>query len=147
MIYIASDHGGFKLKESVKKYLDKQKIAYKDMGPETFIDGDDYPDYAKKVAQPVSQNAKEHMGILLCRSGQGMAIAANKFKGVRAGVIWNVKQAKAARNDDMTNVLCLPSDYITPAEASKIVKTWLATPYSDDSRHLRRVIKVGQLEK
>jgi ribose 5-phosphate isomerase B len=147
MIYIAADHGGYKLKEFLKLYLVKHKLEYVDFGPSLVVKDDDYPDYAAKVAQKVSENPGKNVGILMCRSGQGMAIAANKFTGVRAGVIWTPKQAKAARNDDMTNVLALPSDYLTTPEAWRIVKTWLTTPYSKDKRHLRRVKKVARLEK
>jgi len=146
MIYIASDHGGYQLKEFLKLYLVKAKIEYVDLGPSQIIKDDDYPDYAAKVSEKVSGNPRKNVGILMCRSGQGMAIAANKFRHVRAAVIWNTKQAKAARNDDMTNVLALPSDYLTTPEAWRIVKTWLTTPYSKDKRHLRRVKKIAKLE-
>jgi ribose 5-phosphate isomerase B len=147
MIYIASDHGGYALKELLKLYFVKHKIEYMDLGANQIVKDDDYPDYAKLVAKKVSEDPGKNAGILLCRSGQGMAITANKFKSVRAAVIWNTKQAKAARNDDMTNVLALPSDYIAAPEAWRIVKTWLTTPYSKDKRHLRRVKKIAALEK
>lgn len=146
MIYLAADHGGYKLKEQLKKFLQKQKLGFKDLGPAKFKDGDDYPDFGAKVAKQVAKNPVTNLGILICRSGQGMCIVANKFSGVRAGLVWNKQQAVMSRNDDMTNVLCLPSDFISLTEAQGIVKTWLATPYSTDSRHMRRIRKISNLE-
>ena len=147
MIYIASDHGGYKLKEQVKKFLKSQKTEFTDLGPSKLIKDDDYPDFAAKVAGKVSRNPMRDQGMLICRSGQGVCIAANKFKHVRAALVWNTKQAKMSRNDDMSNILCLPSDYISAGMAEKIVTTWLATPYSTEERHIRRIKKISELEK
>lgn len=147
MIYIASDHGGFKLKEQLKKFLTAGKREFKDLGPTSFKANDDYPDYAAKVAQKVSKNQLADIGILICRSGQGVCIVANKFKGVRAALVWNVKEAEMSRIDDMSNVLCLPSDYISTSEAQKIIQTWLDTPYSTEARHMRRIKKITELER
>src|SRR5438477_6220680 len=122
MLYIASDHGGFKLKEHLKEFLAKRKIAYRDLGPKKYKTGDDYPDYAKLVAQKVAQNPLRDNGILICRSGQGVCIVANKFRHVRAALVWDVVEAKISRTDDMSNVLCLPSDYISPRTAEHIVE-------------------------
>ncbi|MDQ3018596.1 MAG: RpiB/LacA/LacB family sugar-phosphate isomerase [bacterium] len=147
MIYIASDHGGYKLKEQLKKFLKAEKVDYTDLGPKKFVANDDYPDYAKLVAQKVSKNPLRDLGILICRSGQGVCIVANKFKYVRAALVWNTEEAKMSRLDDMTNVLCLPSDYISPKIAEKIVDVWLNTPYSQDARHMRRIKKISELER
>jgi ribose 5-phosphate isomerase B len=147
MIYIASDHGGFKLKQQLLTVLRKQNVEFKDLGPTKYKDGDDYPDYAVKVAKQVSKNPVTNLGILLCRSGQGVCIVANKFSGVRAALVWNTEQAVLSRNDDMANVLCLPSDFINLKQATAIVKTWLDTPFSTDTRHMRRVQKITRLEK
>ncbi len=90
----------------------------------------------------------ENLGILICRSGQGVCIVANKFTHVRAALVWNEKEAEMSRVDDMTNILCLPSDYIpTVREAEKIVEVWLSTPYSSEARHVRRIKKISALEK
>ncbi|MBP9686790.1 MAG: RpiB/LacA/LacB family sugar-phosphate isomerase [Candidatus Doudnabacteria bacterium] len=145
MLYIASDHGGFQLKEFLKANLVKEGGRVTDLGPQQLDPEDDYPDFAKKVAGKVSRTPDTDFGILICRSGQGMCIAANKFKGVRAGLVWNVKEAKASRTDDHTNILCLPSDYIKPVLAQKIVQAWLDTPWSKEKRHIRRVKKVNSL--
>lgn len=154
MIYIGADHGGYKLKEHLKKFLlnkkhwqaSGQQLELKDLGATKFKDGDDYPDYAARVAKQVSINPMVNLGILICRSGQGVCIVANKFKGVRAALVWNELEAKMSKNDDMSNVLCLPSDYIDTKMAEKIVKAWLETPFSTEQRHMRRVKKIIALE-
>ncbi len=147
MIYIGADHGGYKMKEQLKKFLLKYKFDFVDVGAKKIKAGDDYPDYAKIVGKKVSQNPMQNLGILICRSGQGVCIVANKFPHVRAALVWNEKEAQMSRNDDMTNVLCLPSDYISQKDAEKIVKVWLSTPYSTDARHVRRIKKITTLEK
>ena len=146
MIYIGADHGGYKLKEQLKKFLIKQKHEFVDVGAKKLKAGDDYPDYAKLVGKKVSQNPMQNLGLLICRSGQGVCIVANKFPHVRAALVWNTQEAKMSRTDDMTNVLCLPSDYISDKEAEKIVEVWLKTPYSSDPRHVRRVKKISAIE-
>ncbi len=146
MIYIGADHGGYKLKEHLKKFLIKENRDFKDLGALKIKKDDDYPDYAAKVAKQVSNNPVGNLGILICRSGQGVCIVANKFKGVRAALVWNTAEAKMSRNDDMTNVLCLPSDYISPHAAENILDAWLETEFSTDSRHMRRVKKISALE-
>lgn len=147
MLYIASDHGGFKLKEELKKFCKYKKVKCTDLGPAKFDPNDDYPDYAALVAEKVSTNPKKDIGILLCRSGQGVCIAANKFAHVRAALVWNPVEAKMSRSDDMSNVLCLPADYITLPTAKRIVEVWLETPYSKDPRHVRRIKKLESLEQ
>jgi ribose 5-phosphate isomerase B len=147
MIYIGSDHGGYKLKERLKKFLAKEKQPVRDLGAKKHNPKDDYVDFAKLVAQKVSKNPARDMGILICRSGQGVCIVANKFKNVRAALVWNTVEAKMSRNDDMSNVLCLPSDYISPSMAERIVGVWLDTPYSKLERHIRRIKKVSDIEK
>lgn len=147
MIYIGADHGGYKLKEQIKKFLTKKKFEFDDVGAKKLVVGDDYPDYAKLVAKKVSDNPLRNVGILICRSGQGVCIVANKFTHVRAALVWNTKEAEMSRTDDMTNVLCLPSDYISEKEAQSIVDIWLKTPFSTDARHMRRVKKISTLEK
>lgn len=147
MIYLGADHGGFELKNHLKKYLKSKKYEFEDLGANKFNSNDDYPDYAALVAKKVSRNPVNDLGILLCRSGQGVCIVANKFKRVRAAVVWNVEEAKMSRVDDMANVLCLPSDYISPSMAEAIVYMWLKTPYSTGTRHMRRIKKISDLEK
>ncbi len=146
MIYIASDHGGFILKEQIKAALSEQNIPYVDCGPSQFDPADDYPDFAKLVAQKVSVDVS-NMGILLCRSGQGVNIVANKFKNVRAALVWNEKEAIASRSDDLANVLSIPTDYISVGDAKKIVSTFLTTPLGTAERHVRRIEKIKAIEE
>ena len=146
MIYIGADHGGYKLKEQLKKFLTKKKLEFLDVGAKSLKVGDDYPDYAKLVAKKVSDNPLRNIGILICRSGQGVCIVANKFTHVRAALVWNTKEAEMSRIDDMSNVLCLPSDYISSKEAEAIVNVWLTTAYSTEARHIRRIRKISSLE-
>lgn len=146
MIYIGSDHGGFKLKEELKKFLKGNKVAFIDVGPAKLNPKDDYPQYASKVAKQVQKSPGIHKGILLCRSGQGVCIVANKFKRVRAALAWNEAVAKASRHDDDVNVLCLPSDYISAEAAEDIVKVWLRTGFAPLGRYQRRIDEIKRIE-
>ncbi len=144
MIYIASDHGGFKLKEDIKKFLIKQKVKFTDLGPAKFVQTDDYPVYARKVTDAVKKDLKNNLGILICRSGQGVCIAANRVKGIHATLCWNENLAKHARREDDSNVLCLAADYVSTEMSEDIVKVWLDTSFSNEERHIRRL---KELEK
>lgn len=145
-IFIGSDHAGFKLKEQIKKYLTKLKVKYEDLGNQQFDPTDDYPDYAKKVAQKVAKT-KNNKGILICDSGAGMCIAANKVKGIRAVNAYTPKIAIKSRQHNNTNILCLGQSYISSSQAKKIIKVWLQTKFSRGARHCRRVNKIKQIEK
>lgn len=147
MLYIASDHGGFKLKADLAAELKRLKIPFKDLGPKKYSPKDDYPEFAAKVAKAVSKKPKTDQGILICRSGAGVCIVANKFKGVRAALCWNERVAKASRVDDDANVLCLPSDYISPETALHTTQAWLKTSFSDLPRHIRRIQEINKLER
>ena len=146
MLYIASDHGGFEMKQELAKYLKSKKIVFTDLGPKKYSPADDYPEFAAKVATKVSKEPAKNKGILLCRSGQGVCFVANKFKNVRAALSWNEHVAKAARIDDDVNILCLPADYISPETAMNIVRVWLNTKFSFGQRHIKRLKEVQQLE-
>lgn len=142
-IYLGSDHGGFKMKEALKKTLSGFEVE--DMGADALEPADDYADYAFKVATAVSQD-KNSLGILLCRSGQGVCIVANKVNGVRAGLAWSEDSARAGRKDDHVNVLCLPSDYISQSEADQIVKAFLNEEPGQAERYIRRIKKISAIE-
>ena len=111
MIAIGADHGGYKLKEEIKKYLEESEIEYKDYGTNS-EERTDYPIYAKKVSEAI-QNKECECGILVCRSGYGMTVVANKFKGIRAASIHDQESAKYAKADDDINVITLVGDYLT----------------------------------
>ena len=143
-IAIAADHAGFEGKERVKKMLDEIGVEYTDLGTNS-VDSVDYPDYARKVGEAVAAGEFDK-GILVCGSGTGMAIAANKVPGIRAAVAWNEEIARLSRQHNNANVLSLAARYITDEEQSKIVKAWLSTDF-EGGRHERRVEKIEAIEK
>jgi len=145
-IYLGADHAGFKLKEQVKKYLTNSRYEILDLGAKKFIKNDDYPDYAFKVGKMVSL-PRGDFGILFCGSGQGVCIAADKIKGIRAVAVSNPRDAKITREHNDANVLCLSGWELSFGEAKKIIATFLNTPFSKEKRHLRRLKKIQQLEK
>ena len=143
-IALASDHAGFEEKEKIKRTLDDLGVQYEDMGT-TSTDSVDYPDYARKVGEAVAKGEVES-GLLVCGSGTGMAIAANKVRGVRAAVAWNEEIARLAREHNNANVLSLSARYIPDGENQKIVKAWFDAKF-DAGRHERRVEKIAEIER
>ena len=140
-IYIAADHGGFKLKEKLKLYLIKLGYEGMDFGALEHDKDDDYPDFVIPLAEKVGRE-KKALGIVLCRNGQGVCMAVNKVAGVRGVTGFSKKIIASTRRDDNANVLCLPADYISETEAKEIVKIWLRTKFSKAKRHVRRLKKV-----
>jgi len=138
-IALAADHAGFEEKENIKRTLDEIGIAYEDMGTDSG-DSVDYPDFARKVADAVSSGEYEQ-GLLICGSGTGMAIAANKVHGVRAAVAWRPDIARLAREHNNANVLALPARFTTGEEAAEIIKAWFSAEFEGD-RHQQRVDKI-----
>jgi len=146
LIYIGADHKGFQLKETLKKFLKEQGYEVIDVGNDHYDENDDYPDFAKLVARAVSQDPLNRRGILICGSGIGMDIVANKFKGVRSALVSNPDQAYLSRNDDDTNILSLAADFLNEEQTKKILTTWLATPFSGKEIYQRRLQKISDLE-
>jgi ribose 5-phosphate isomerase B len=138
MIYLGADHGGFHLKETLKQWLTASGKQVEDLGAHTLVPGDDYPQFAFAVAKKVSVDPQS-TGILLCRSGAGMAIAANRMKGARAVNCINVDEVEHARRDNDANVLTLPADWLSAEDAKTLVDRWLSTSFSGDERHRRRI--------
>tara|TARA_B100000123_G_scaffold174604_1_gene129648 strand:+ start:545 stop:982 length:438 start_codon:yes stop_codon:yes gene_type:complete len=138
-ISLASDHAGFVLKEIIKNKLIKEKIKVIDLGPKTNMSVD-YPDYAKKVARNVSSK-KTNMGILVCGSGTGMAMSANKFRKIRAAVCYNSVSTRLSRTHNNANILALGSRLTKKSEAIKLVNIFLSTKF-EGGRHLRRTKKI-----
>ena len=138
-ICIGSDHAGFQLKEFIKDFLIKEKISITDLGPFT-SNSVDYPDYAKKVSKRV-QSKKSDVGILICGSGTGMAITANKTKGIRAAVCYNSKLTRLSREHNNANIISLGSRFIKKKDALKMVSIFLNTKF-EGGRHQRRVKKI-----
>lgn len=144
MIAIGADHGGYQLKEQIKKYLQETGISYKDFGTDS-EERTDYPIFAKRVAQAI-ENKECDLGILLCRSGYGMTVVANKFKGVRAATVLDEESAKFAKADDDINVLTLGGDYLTISQAICIIRNWIGTDFKG-GRYQERLNMVSEIEK
>ena len=138
-IFIASDHAGFDLKEIIKKYLSKNKLTYQDLGPEN-DKSVDYPIYAHNVAKKVKVN-KKNIGILICGSGTGMNIVANKHKNIRAAQCFNLKSTKLSRLHNDANIITLGSRLISKKNALNFVGIFLKTKF-EGGRHLKRVRKI-----
>ena len=146
IIYIGADHRGFKLKETLKNFLQNAGYTVNDMGNTEYLEGDDYPDFAKLVAQKVSANPADSRGIVICASGVGVDIVANKFPNIRSALGFSPDQVVEARSDDDVNVLALASDFLEEEEAKKIVSVWLQTPFDGDERDKRRIEKIRQID-
>ena len=138
-ISLASDHAGFNLKENIKKFLIKKKLKTIDLGPKN-NNSVDYPDFAKKIARNVSSK-KSNIGILVCGSGTGMAMSANKFKKIRAAVCYNKASTRLSRRHNNANIMALGARLTKRSEAKKLVNIFLNTKF-EGGRHLRRVKKV-----
>ncbi len=143
MIAIGADHGGYKLKEEIKKYFEEKGIDYKDFG--TYDEErTDYPIYAKKVAEAI-QSKECDSGILVCRSGYGMTVVANKFKGIRAASILNEESAKFAKADDDINLITLGGDYLSTNQAICIIRNWLGAQFKG-GRYKERLKMIEEIE-
>lgn len=144
-VYIGADHRGFSLKEKVKGWLTKWKYSYDDMGAFKHDPYDDYTTYAEKVASIIGEESTSR-GILICGSGVGVDVAANKFDGVRSSIGKNESQVRAGRNDDDMNILVLAADFTTDEEAKKMVKVFLETEFSEKERYVRRIEDIQKIE-
>jgi len=145
MIYVGSDHAGLQLKNILVESLAKSGYSVTDIGPKEYKPEDDFPDFAAKVCRML-KNDKEAKGILVCGSGQGMAMVANKIKGIRAAVCWNTGIAKQAREHLDANVLCLGASYLNEAEAREITDTFLNTQFLAREKYLRRIRKIKEFK-
>ncbi|OGC76901.1 hypothetical protein A2619_02550 [candidate division WWE3 bacterium RIFOXYD1_FULL_39_9] len=139
MIYITSDHGGYKLKNEIVQILRSIDVKVEDLGPKELNEGDDYPEYTLKLIEKLKENLSDNKGIVICRNGVGVSVLANKFKGIRAALSWNPEHAVSTRNDDDSNVLALPADYIDSDTAYQTVGAWLNKDFSGDEKHIRRL--------
>ena len=144
MISLGSDHGGYELKEEIKKYLDEIGIKYKDCGTDS-KERTDYPIFAERVAKSI-QSKECDSGILICKSGAGMTIVANKFKGIRAALGINEEVSRASKADDNINVLVLPAQYITLSVAIASIRAWIATEFKG-GRYSERLQMIKEIEK
>jgi ribose 5-phosphate isomerase B len=141
MIYLGADHRGYNLKEEIKKSFKLDDIEFKDLGNLNYDENDDYPDFVKKVAGEVLSNPKENKGILLCGTGIGMSIAANKFKGIRAAQCYSKVGTILSRQHNNANIICLGSRMLKYKEVFKYVMYFLNTKF-EQGRHQKRVNKI-----
>ncbi len=152
-IVLASDHAGFKLKESVKSFLSEKGYKTEDVGALQFKDGDDYPEYMAKAAKMIATDPDGGLkAILFGGSGQGEAMVANRFPGVRA-VVWygggvngDLNILKLSRIDNDANILSLGARFVSEDEAKKAIELWLGTPFSGEERHSRRIEEIDSIE-
>ena len=147
MIYLAADHRGFKLKEELKNYLVQQGFEVEDVGAFEYNQDDDYVDFARAASEKIVENHGVHKGIFVCGSGHGMDAVANKFKGLRAALVFNRQVAAQSREHDDTNVLVLASDWIEPADAKDVAIVWLGKQFNGVERHVRRLKKIEEIEE
>ena len=147
MIYLASDHRGLAMKEKIKQWLSEWSYAYEDLGPTELDPTDDYPDFIHPAAAKVSEDPVSNRAIILGGSGQGEAIVANKYRGVRAVCYYGGDAewvVKTTREHNDSNILSLGTSFLGEDEAKKVIKLWLETPFSGDERHVRRVKKIDR---
>lgn len=143
-IYFGSDHRGFKLKEQLKEWLVSLEYTVVDKGNKTYDPDDDFPDYALAVSEEVAKG--NGVGILLCGSG-GMALTANKVKGIRAVEVFDEERAKHAKSHDRANIIALPADVVKVDKAKRIVKSWLEVEFRVEEKYQRRLKKIQQIEQ
>ena len=144
-IYIGADHNGFEFKQHIADFLRKSGHEVIDEGDAKQDPEDDFPQFAGRVVAQLLADKDDAKGILICGSGQGMCMAANRFKGIRASLCWNLEEAHAARNDDDSNVLCLSARSMKLSDVEAITTTWLATPFAGADRFRRRIKELDEL--
>lgn len=146
LLYIGSDHKGFNLKEKLKTFIANKGYSAVDKGNFRLEPDDDYTDFAAAVAQEVAVDPNNRRGILICGSGAGVCITANKFPAIRAALVLNPDQSYYSRSDLNANILCLSADFTDEETAEKILAVWLQTPFSGEERHQRRIKKIEEAE-
>lgn len=145
-IYVGADHNGFEMKRELIEALTAAGYEMVDKAGVQFDPDDDYPKIAAAVVMAMkASDDRDPRGILICGSGQGICMAANRYKGIRASLVWSLEEAHASRNDDDSNVLCLAARYLSVKDAVKIAEAWLATPFAGAARFRRRIKELDRL--
>ena len=145
-VYIGADHNGFYLRNSLIKYLKAAGYEVIDDGDQKLNPNDDFPLFAQKVVSDIlASDDRDAKGILICGSGQGMCMAANRFKGIRAALVYDRESARSSRNDDDSNILCLPSKVLEKDTANLITETWLNTAFAKAPRFIRRIRELDEM--
>lgn len=147
MIYLAADHRGFNLKESIKAFLVEQNYEIKDMGPLKLDEQDDYVDFARAALDQLVDDPEVNKAVLICGSGHGMSMVADKYRHVRAALGFNRYVAVQSREHEDVNVLVLASDWTKEKEAKDIVFDWLGSQFTGEERHIRRLKKIDEVEE
>lgn len=145
-VYLGADHRGFELKEKLKTWLEKHDVSHQDLGAHILDSFDDYTEYASKVASMVGSSSKDR-GVLLCGSGVGVDVVANKFDNVRSALGLNPQQVESARADDNANILVIAADYTAERAATQMLDKFLKTEYKGEERHERRLGEISKLER
>lgn len=144
-IYIGADHNGFQLRNNLLEYLRKAQYDVDDEGDFRMDPKDDYPQFASRVATKVLMSEDpDPRGILICGSGQGMCMTANRYRGIRAGIGYDIESARAIRNDEDSNILCLPARSLSKDQAKVIIEAWLNTPFAAAPRFIRRMKEMDE---
>jgi len=149
MIYLASDHRGYEVKEKIKRWLKEWGYDFEDLGPFDYDPQDDYPEFVHRAGEKVSLDPEKSLGIVLGNSGQGEAMVANKYRHVRAVVYYggNVPEIlKLSREHNHANILSLAASFLSENETREAIKIWLTTPYAFEERHIRRIKQIEQIE-
>lgn len=144
MIYLGADHRGYDLKAKIAKWLAGRGYEFEDQGAYEYDHDDDYVDFAIKVAESVAHSGR---GVVICGSGVGVEVAANKVAGIRCGLGFAEDQVHAARKDDNINILAIAADNIDEEHALKLVEKFLETPFTESDRYLRRIEKISRYER
>ncbi len=145
-IFLGSDHNGLDLKKHIYQILKNGNYDVQDKGDIKFRPEDDFPVFASRVVNAMRiTDDKDPRGILICGSGQGMCMAANRYKGIRAALCWNIIEARSSRNDDNSNILCLSAKSTSTKEAEGIINTWLNTSFAAAPRFIRRLKELDEL--
>lgn len=146
-VFIGADHRGHEMKNALIDYLHEKNIRVEDLGNYNYERGDDYPDYAHKVAMAVLQHPQEYLGIVICGSGIGVSIAANRHKGIRCALVFTIDQVKHGRERDQVNIIALPADYVTLDQAKQLVDTFLDSQPLQEERDIRRIAKIEAIQR
>ena len=144
-IFIGADHRGFELKDKIIDYLHEKNIRIEDLGSYEYQKDDDYLDFAKKVVEAVLQEPEERLGIVICGSGVGTSIVANRYKKIRCGVALNKEQVAHAREKDHINILSLGSDYFDIDQATQLINAFIDTSLTSEAKYLRRIKKIDEV--
>lgn len=145
-IYIGADHRGFESKTRIKGFLEQSGIWYQDVGDDRLEPEDDFPQFAGRCANAVlSSDDPDARGILICSSGQGMCMGANRFKGIRAVLAHDKEAARSSRTDDDSNVLCFPNDIVEKGQWQEILEAFIETPFANAPRYIRRIKQLDDL--